>query len=100
MTIPKKLKIFGFVWNVSEDKNVTCEGNCNGSTHYGSQSIFIDPEITKQKKEEVLIHESMHAIWWQSGLGKRYTDTKMEEEIIHAVAHGIYQVLNDNKLLK
>lgn len=100
MKIPNTLKIGAFDWKIKEDANVAYEGSINGSTHYGSQTIFITPESTNQKKEEVLIHESMHAIWWQTGLGKRFKDSQQEEEIIHALAHGLYQMLKDNKLLK
>lgn len=101
MKIPKKLKIGGFIWSVEESEKVSNEGEVFGSTHFKKQRIFIDPSETQQKKEHTLIHEILHAIWWQTGLNNRYKDKKeMEEEIIQAVAHGLYQVLKDNSLLK
>jgi hypothetical protein len=99
MKIPKSLKIGAFDWKIKQDKDVSMEGNIYGSTHHSTQTLFFDPSMTQQKAEECLIHESLHAIWWQTGLSKRH-DQKIEEEIVHALAHGIYQVLKDNKLLK
>lgn len=102
MKIPSKIRIIGFEWVVKEDKNVAAEGQIFGSTHSFSQTIFLDPDTTPQKKEQTFLHETMHAIWWQTGLGKRYDKDKgvIEEEIIGALAQGLYQVLKENKLLK
>lgn len=101
MKIPKKIKIGGFVWQVEESEKVTTEGGVFGSCHHAKQRIFLDPNETEQKKEHTLLHETMHAIWWQSGLRERYKDTKnLEEEVIQALAHGVYQVLKDNDMLK
>lgn len=102
MKIPKQIKISGFMWDIKEDNNVATEGNCFGSTHYRTQNIFIEPTATEQKKEQTLIHEILHAIWWQNGLAERYKgdDSVREEEIIHTLSHGIYQVLKDNNFLK
>ena len=102
MTIPESIKIGGFDWNIKRDINVTSEGNVFGSAHYKSQSIFIEPEpfCTKQKAEQCLLHETIHAIFWQTGLNQRINNINkdLEEEIVSALAHGLYQVLKDNKL--
>lgn len=100
MNIPKQLKIIGFDWKIKEDRNVAHEGAIHGSTHSYSQTIFLDPDNTKQKQEQTFLHEVIHAIWWQTALGKRFPESKMEEEIISALSQGLYQVLTDNKLLK
>lgn len=102
MIIPKTLRILGFDWEIKKDKNVAYEGSIHGSTHTGSQIIFLEPDDTKQKNEQTLLHEVMHALWWQQGLNARYSgeQKKFEEEIIAALASGLYQVLIDNKLLK
>ena len=64
MQIPKKVKILGFDWAIEDSNDVAYQGNCYGSTHYGTQKIFIDSgtAITEQKREQVFIHEIMHAI--------------------------------------
>ena len=104
MKIPKKLKIIGFEWGVIKDKkgdDVIYEGACYGSTHPSSQKIFLDSSATRQNKEKAFIHEILHALWWQMGLGKRKDiDKKLEEEIIDPLATGLYQVLKENGLIK
>lgn len=101
MKIPTTLKIGGFLWKINQSQAVANEGNAFGSTHARQQQIFIEPSETQQKKEHVLIHEAMHAIWWQAGLNSRYKDQKnVEEEIIDALSMGLYQVLKDNNFLK
>lgn len=102
MKIPNKFKIIGFDWVVKNNKDVIAEGGVFGSTHTYTQTIFLDPETTQQKKEQTFLHECMHAIWWQTGLGKRYDKDKaiIEEEIVSALSSGLYQVLKENNLLK
>lgn len=104
MIIPEKLKIIGFDWTVEKNdksKDVTYQGSCYGSTHQGTQKIFLNPDDPIQKSEQVLIHEIMHAIWWQMGLNERYKKEKdIEEEVITTISQGLYQVLKDNDMLK
>lgn len=102
MKIPEKIKIGGFDWSIEENAKVAYEGNIYGSTHIYKQSIFLDPDAPQQKKEQTLIHEIMHALWWQQGFTERYKgDSKViEEEIIQGISMGLYQVLKDNDFLK
>lgn len=102
MKIPKSVKVNGFIWDIKEDDSISYEGNCFGSTHYKTQSIYLEPDMPQQHKEQVLIHELMHTIFWQSGLSKRYqkTNPDMEEEVVTALSVGLYQVLKDNNFLK
>lgn len=101
MNIPKELKIGAFIWTIQDSKDLAYEGQCYGSTHGYTQKIFLDPGQTDEKKRQTVIHEAMHAIWWQTGLGVRYKNTKdLEEEVISAISMGLYQVLKDNDLLK
>ncbi|MCK6462847.1 MAG: hypothetical protein L6Q29_03470 [Candidatus Pacebacteria bacterium] len=102
MKIPKKVRINGFDWQVNFDANVAYAGDAFGSTHYHKQQIFLDPSETQQKKEQCLIHEAMHAIFWQTGLWERLKNIQgiKEEEIIQALSFGVYQFLRENKFLR
>ena len=101
MMIPKKLKIIGFEWQIKESQEIADEGACFGSTHTQSQTIYLEKRALTQKKEQVLLHEILHALWWQQGLSQRFTKQKeIEEEIITTLSQGLYQVLKDNNLLK
>lgn len=101
MLIPTNLKIGGFDWTVEKNQHVANEGSVFGTTHTHTQKFFLDPSTTDQKNEQTLIHEIVHAVMWQSGLGKRldrFNDNKLEEEIVQSLSMGLYQVLKDNKL--
>lgn len=104
MIIPNKIKVLGFDWTIEDNKDVAYQGNCYGSTHHASQKIFLEPlnVVSEQKRQQVLIHELLHAIWWQMGLSIKYDkdQPKLEEELITTISQGLYQVLNDNNLLK
>lgn len=101
MKIPARIKIMGFEWAIEKDKSVAAEGSVFGSTHTHSQKIFLDPTTTQQKNEQTLVHEILHAIAWQTGLARRlekFSDNKIEEEIIQSLSFALYEVLKENKL--
>jgi hypothetical protein len=100
MIIPSQIKIGGFQWTIEQQMDVAREGDIYGSTHHTSQKIFLDPTMPRQKLEQTLLHEIMHAIWWQSGIERGSEDKKLEERVIHALSMGLYQVLQDNNLLQ
>lgn len=101
MTIPEKVKILGFEWTIKTDKHVANEGQCYGSTHHSSQTIFLEPDLSQQHREQVFLHEMLHAIFWQMGLGKEdKIPPGLEEKIVSALSSGLYVVLKDNDLLK
>lgn len=100
MKVPNKIRIGAFDWTIEESEKIANEGGVFGSTHHRKQRIFLEPNETEQKKDHTLLHEIMHALWWQAGLHERYTkDQKViEEEIISCLSNGLYQVIKDNKL--
>ena len=102
MKIPKKIKIGGLWFEVKESQEVANQSNVFGSLHSRQQKIFLEKSETQQRKEQTFFHEILHGIWQQAGLCERYRgdQEKIEEEIVSALASGLYQVLKDNKLLK
>lgn len=102
MIIPKKLKIWGLEWEVKENQDVANEGNCFGSTHSRTSKIFLEKDVSQQIKETTILHEILHAIWWQVGLAERFKKIEgiTEEQIISSIDTALYQVLKDNNLLK
>lgn len=92
-----KLKIGGFEWVVEENEEVAGTNDIFGLNYPKEQKIYLKPGLTKQLKEETLIHEVLHAIFWQTGLDAEFDDNQ-EEKIVSTLAHGLYQVFKDNKI--
>lgn len=101
MKLPKILKIGGFIWKVEERDDVTRQSNVWGTTHCHTQTIYLEPNLSEQKKWQTLLHETLHAVYWQCGLGEdKAIPEEAEEKIIHALSMGMYQVLKDNRFLR
>lgn len=105
MTRLDKIKILSLDWTIEKNKDTTMEGNCYGSTHHSSQKIFLDPNATEQHLDEVYLHEILHAIFWQMGLGKMKEFSgkegrDLEEVVVHHLASGLTAVFKDNDMLK
>lgn len=99
MNLPKKLRIGGLDWKVEYSNHIANEGQCYGSNHAKTQSIFLDPDTTQQHIEEVLLHEVLHAVFWRTGLWERFKNSQItEEEVIAALSPCLHQVLKENKL--
>ncbi len=70
MILPEKFKLLGLDWAIKRDKAIAHEGQCYGSTHHSTQTIYLDPENTTLHNEQVFFHELLHAVFWQMGLCK------------------------------
>lgn len=101
-TLPKTLKIGGFVWTITSSQQTADAASAYGHTFCGKQVINIEPNTPDQLKEQTLLHEIMHAVWWQTGLWEMYRnkDKYMEEHIVATLSQGLYQVLKDNNIFK
>ena len=99
MKIPKTLKIGGFIWKIVYNQDVNTGSATFGQTHYRTQKLFIAPESSQQKQEQALIHEILHAIFWQNALTETFKN-EQEEQIVASLSMGLYQVLKDNHLLR
>lgn len=101
MRIPSKVKALGLDFNVQENSDVSKAGDTFGSVHYSSQSLFIDPQLNQQMKEQTFLHELLHVCIFSSGYHK-LLDNKdykaTEEDIICALEGPLYAILKDNVL--
>lgn len=98
MNTPPEIKIGGLVWKVRNSIDMANGENAYGSTHLVSQTIFLDPAMSLQKRENVFIHEVLHAIWDTFGLKSAGFTRDQEEQIVTALSNGLYQVVKDNKI--
>lgn len=100
MIIPEKLKVLGLDFEIKNDRSIAEHSATWGSTSHSAQVINLDPTATITHREQIFLHEMLHAIWWQMGLTKLPdVDEKKEEQIVNALANGLHQVLKDNNLL-
>lgn len=100
MIIPEKLKILGLEWTISRDQHVSDASCSHGTTVSSRQKINVEPNITFALAEQVFLHEMIHAVWWQMGLTRlEYINEKQEEQIVNALANGLYHALKNNNLL-
>ena len=86
------------VWDIKEDANVANEGQCLGTTHTKSSTLFIDPDQPLQGKEITLLHEMIHAILWQCGLDKDL-GIQLEEKVANLLSFSLRQIIQDNDFL-
>ena len=90
--IPEKVKIAGMDWTIEEDREETEHGRYFGTTRHSTCSIYVDPKVSKSRKQQTVCHEILHA------LSAELLDTKGEltEAQVQAVGAGLYQVMRDN----
>ena len=88
MKIPKSLKIGGQIVEVRLVSGDELDGD-SGATLFDKNLIKVSKDIPQTQKEETLFHEIIHMI-----------NNELHEVEVEFLAHDLYQVLKDNKLLK
>lgn len=88
MNIPSKIKVGGVEYTVEE---LTDDPESIGLCLYDSLIIKVDPRLKQQKKQQVFIHELLHACFHEAGF------IEQDEDMINRVGKVLYQVLMDNK---
>lgn len=98
MTIPKKIKAFGYDWKVIKEK-----GRYGGSFDFGKRIIGIGDKCNR--KDEVLLHELMEMV--MTNLYCRFEGGEGSMEYVFHFKHTdfcnivgeLFQILKDNKLI-
>jgi len=97
--IPNKIKIAGIPFKIIKNYKFK-EEIINGQIDYETGEIRLNPvdrggyKRIKERIEETFIHEILH------GINEFYNAGQLNEETISRLSHGIYQVFNDNKMLR
>ena len=100
--LPKELKIGGHTYKVLFPYQFTERTDIWGQHGAGTTTIKVADEsatgekLTKTRVWEVFLHEILHAIDAQTG-HRVFEDN---ESAIDGIGEALYQVLNDNGLLK
>jgi len=96
--LPKHLSIAPFSYTVREDKDACVSAGVLGYCLEDVEVILIDPLSSPGALRDTLLHESLHAIWGQTTLNKKYSDEE-EEEALLALSPRILSLIRDNPKL-
>ncbi len=68
---------------------------CKGLTHCDDCRIYISNELSEQARDEVLLHELLHATLHVSGASHAISSATKEEHIVRDVTPVLHRVLVD-----
>ena len=98
MKIPESIRIGGVEYEIRREPNVRDEGRlCYGRISFEEDTIWLSTSegMGHQRTCVTLLHEILHGILYQAGTGLDL-DEETEEQVVLAMAKGLYQVLEDN----
>ncbi|MGG3450200.1 hypothetical protein [Domibacillus aminovorans] len=92
--LPNKVKVVGIEYKVIEKDVVEINGNLNysGGCFHREAEIQVRKDASKDRKEQIFIHELVHAILNEAGYDNH------EEEMVERFGIVLHQVLKDNDL--
>ncbi len=68
---------------------------CKGMTYHDECKIYIRRELSEQARDELLLHEILHAVLGVSGAGHVIGDSEKEELIVRDVTPVLHRILVD-----
>lgn len=87
-----KIKVAGIDYLIQEVDEIDDDPGTMGSCLYQKSTIKIKSNMSEHKKEQTLVHETLHACFNEAGF------IDQDEDIINRVGIILYQVLKDNEL--
>jgi hypothetical protein len=92
LKLPKDVKVGGAVYTIKETEKLTDHHNLFGQVTYVDCEIELEANLPRERKEQVFVHEVLHAIFFEAGYEEQ------EEEEIRRVGLILHQFLKDNDL--
>ena len=88
----EKIKVGGVTYDVVEKEYIELSGgrNYQGVCCYGDTEIQIIKSLSAERKEQTLVHELTHAIFYEAGFEEQ------DEDMINRLSIVLHQVLQDN----
>jgi hypothetical protein len=90
--LPAKVKIGAITYKVKEVNNMHEEFDHLGQILYTKGKIQVDKDLADDWKEQVLVHEILHGVFFEAGIEEQ------DEDMINRVSIILHQVLKDNDL--
>ena len=89
----KKIKIGGIHYDLAQQDNLEDKNESVwGFVEYENSIIHIRGNMSKQKKAQTVIHESLHAMLHEAGLD----DVANDEKLVTPLGNMIYQFIKEN----
>ena len=92
MPIPLQVNVAGVDYKVQYQEGMLKTHNLMGQVLYAETTIDIEPSMSESKKEQVFVHELVHAIFNEAGYDEQ------DEEMVNRLSIVLYQVLKQNDL--
>lgn len=92
MPIPLQVNVAGIEYTVQYQEGLLKTHNLMGQVLYPESTIEIDSSMSQSKKEQVFVHELVHAMFNEAGYEEQ------DEEMVNRLAIVLYQVLKQNDL--
>jgi len=91
----KRIKVGGVHYEVREVPELMRKYNLFGQVTYSDAVIEVERELPEERKEQVIIHELVHAMLFEAGIEEQ------DEDLVNRLGKVLHQVLRDNpNLLK
>jgi hypothetical protein len=88
------------VFSADRIKELEKESNTElyGITSHGDLEIALQPDCAEMVIRETLLHEVLHALFYNTGLTERLSE-KMEEQVIRSLSPALFDLLRRNPAL-
>ena len=99
---PRIVRVGPHKYDIVFDKEACVAANVVGVCLNDDARIILDPGLADTMKRETLLHELLHAVWYQTPLDRRYDDDAPDsvgEEIVYTLASRLLSLLRDNPKL-
>lgn len=93
MLIPKKFKLFGLTFKVTQPYKITSKDEHWGECSIAKKSIKVKRSLNREQKEITYLHEITHAILDTL----EYTDLSHDEQFVERFSKALHQVLTSSE---
>lgn len=88
----KKIKIGYSDYKIIDNDDADSDGQFN----HVEKTIKITPTLSSSDRLNILLHETLHGVWFHWGVGETIKAKNAEEAIITSIANGLTTVIRDN----
>ena len=98
MSVPTivKIDVMGKTYSVDWSPTMQAMDDCVGKCLPVQQSIIVSSDQAKGQLRDTLMHEVMHAVYSETGLGAIIKGDDDEETVVRLLTTGFLQVLRAN----